>query len=950
MSWDSQNIEFRVREVERQLEEFREVVQTNQIAIDVDTGIGDEGRGLGANSPVVGPISYPWVFNPVNHRRFDTEPPPGTTDPNVFNTLFIRATHIVVNPKTTEDPIQIRTFADAIHDGQMMKVTVISGKTLEILAPSGTDGNVDISADITGITTSDVLEFVFSNQASTAGFPNGAWIRASGIGGGGDSGGTSTWKQPVRVATTANITLSGEQTIDGILTSTDRILVKDQTTTSANGIYVTATGAWTRATDMDNTVETLSGITMYVEEGTLNSLSVWKLITVNPIILDTTGLTFLPTINMSGIGDIFNLDTLTFNSADTIKLSSPAGVTLELEVPDTGAFDFFVDRPNNSTPRFGIQETLVSSNVPFDINLNEIRFDGITDPGDPTTTGDERYLFANSDNSNHLSARTSTGIVDLEVGTSFIGFSADADLDMNNFDIFDVGDIDGLVNSVIGGTTPFQDIFADRHLVTTAAINATKHGLARNVDVIFINYPSSTGSFVVKENAVDKMILSTTGVGNIDTLLQFPVSSAPDEFKMEFGFGINQRGLLQYDGTDTILDRQGAGASQGTRIMAGGIGGIFVRGDGDIQIFDNVDMFLNDFQAVGDINATTGTITTLATSLINSSITTSTFIDFTALADIDIKTTATGDNINIDAFNLLSLDGDQVLIDGTNGVTIDHTTGAQLIIGSVSARFSGAPLILAGSADTIDFQTAIAGSGVSATGDNIKLFNDSDTGELSVKHSTGGAVSLEAGGGGGATRELDNLLTTAINAQLNLNNTIDIVPLTDLGSDLGDTTHAFSIGYINKVVFDVTTKSIDSVGSLDLEFKVPSLGDMKFIEDITQFWRLDGGENQSIFSRDIALTTAESIRADGTGEIGFWVTNTTSAVGAFGTMQMPVDTGSASNAAGADADFGNKVGCFGLYLSSGGTPIFVIKFDESPSTWATMLLLNGLDIAGGRLT
>ncbi|GAH59053.1 unnamed protein product, partial [marine sediment metagenome] len=41
----------------------------------------------------------------------------------------------------------------------------------------------------------------------------------------------------VAVATTETITLSGEQTIDGILTSEDRVLVKDQTDPTENGIY-----------------------------------------------------------------------------------------------------------------------------------------------------------------------------------------------------------------------------------------------------------------------------------------------------------------------------------------------------------------------------------------------------------------------------------------------------------------------------------------------------------------------------------------------------------------------------------------------------------------------------------------------------------------------------------------------------------------------------------------
>lgn len=59
-------------------------------------------------------------------------------------------------------------------------------------------------------------------------------------------------KLPVDVATTANITLSGAQTIDGYaVTAGMRVLVKNQTTQSQNGVYTVAAGAWTRSTDLD---------------------------------------------------------------------------------------------------------------------------------------------------------------------------------------------------------------------------------------------------------------------------------------------------------------------------------------------------------------------------------------------------------------------------------------------------------------------------------------------------------------------------------------------------------------------------------------------------------------------------------------------------------------------------------------------------------------------------
>lgn len=86
-------------------------------------------------------------------------------------------------------------------------------------------------------------------------------------------------KASVVCATTANITLSGEQTIDGVTTSASRVLVKDQSTASQNGIYVSGSGAWTRATDFDAWTE-LPGAVVPVEQGTVNGDRVY-LCTVN---------------------------------------------------------------------------------------------------------------------------------------------------------------------------------------------------------------------------------------------------------------------------------------------------------------------------------------------------------------------------------------------------------------------------------------------------------------------------------------------------------------------------------------------------------------------------------------------------------------------------------------------------------------------------------------------
>lgn len=120
-----------------------------------------------------------------------------------------------------------------------------------------------------------------------------AWAAQTGGGG----GGSSQWKDPVRVATTVPGTLSTDfangQTVDGVTLATgNRILIKDQSTQSANGIYtVNASGSPTRATDWDSGTEA-EGAVVYVREGTANGKSAWSTATTGTITIGTTAVTF----------------------------------------------------------------------------------------------------------------------------------------------------------------------------------------------------------------------------------------------------------------------------------------------------------------------------------------------------------------------------------------------------------------------------------------------------------------------------------------------------------------------------------------------------------------------------------------------------------------------------------------------------------------------------------
>lgn len=99
-------------------------------------------------------------------------------------------------------------------------------------------------------------------------------------------------KGSVKAATTANITLSGAQTIDGVsLVAGDRCLVKNQTTASANGIYVVAAGAWTRSSDLDLWTE-FPGAFTFVEQGSTLADTGWVCTVDQGGTLGTTNVTF----------------------------------------------------------------------------------------------------------------------------------------------------------------------------------------------------------------------------------------------------------------------------------------------------------------------------------------------------------------------------------------------------------------------------------------------------------------------------------------------------------------------------------------------------------------------------------------------------------------------------------------------------------------------------------
>jgi hypothetical protein len=111
------------------------------------------------------------------------------------------------------------------------------------------------------------------------------------------------FKEPVRLATTANITLSGEQSIDGQTTSDDRVLVKNQTAPAENGIYVSSSGIWQRATDFNGYDDFETGTAVLVTAGAVAAGKVYYCTVADvPPDVGTSSITWTQANSAAGLG------------------------------------------------------------------------------------------------------------------------------------------------------------------------------------------------------------------------------------------------------------------------------------------------------------------------------------------------------------------------------------------------------------------------------------------------------------------------------------------------------------------------------------------------------------------------------------------------------------------------------------------------------------------------
>jgi hypothetical protein len=348
-----------------------------------------------------------------------------------------------------------------------------------------------------------------------------------------------SWKEVVRVATTVNGTLAtafaNGQVVDGVtLITGDRILIKNQTNPTENGIYIVqASGAPVRATDADTGAE-LVGAAAFVAEGTVNTDTGWVQVTPTPITIGTSNIVFN---QFTGSGTYTAGTGLTL-TGNTFSLTSPVATTLG----GTG------------------QTTIGSANQFLAVNTTATALEYKTisaSSGISVTPGAGTLSIAN------------TGVLSAVAGTGISVSSATGNVTISNTGVTSVDVAGGTTGLTFSGgpvTTTGTITMSGTLAATNGGTGLTAYGTANqvlgmNAGATALEYKTVTaGTAISVVNAAGSITVNNTGVTSIaGTANQITASAATGAVTLSLPSSVSINTLTLTGATANSFLYSGAG-------------------------------------------------------------------------------------------------------------------------------------------------------------------------------------------------------------------------------------------------------------------------------------------------------------------------------------------------------------------------------------------------------
>lgn len=334
-------------------------------------------------------------------------------------------------------------------------------------------------------------------------------------------------KDSVRVATTANINLAtglvNNVVIDGVTVKTgDRVLVKDQTTASQNGIYVVvASGAASRSTDANDNLSVTSGLYTFVSEGSASASMGYVLTTPDPIVLNTTALTFT---QFSGAGQV-DAGAGLVKSGNTIN----AVGTANRIIVNTDSIDIGTDVVTLNGTQVLTNKTINGSQITGAVPLattvttNANMTGAVTSVGNTTSLGS----FSSANLSGALTDKTGTGTNVFSVSPALTGTptAPTAATGDNTTQIATTAFVKAQGYATIAGSvTKYVAVLPTNGTNTTITIPATTHLVGTSGDFIVQLKDLSTNQQVEAE------IVTNNSTGNVSVI--FNVAPLANTYKI----------------------------------------------------------------------------------------------------------------------------------------------------------------------------------------------------------------------------------------------------------------------------------------------------------------------------------------------------------------------------------------------------------------------------------